>query len=64
MSLCMSNVRSLFMVPSTRRDVRPRACAMHDAHIVSLFTAIYRLVTMRIGVIKGYIALDPRSACS
>src|SRR2546426_1884507 len=41
MSLCVSNALSLFTVHPTRPDRQPRACAIHDAFIVSLFTAIY-----------------------
>src|SRR4029450_8490835 len=43
MSLCVSKALSLFTVPSTRHDVQPRACAIHDALIVPLFAAIYRI---------------------
>ena len=52
---------SLFTVPSTRHDVQPRACAIHDALIVPLFAAIYRL-TLHIMLYKGYIETRPASA--
>jgi hypothetical protein len=46
MSLCVSNALSLFTVPSTRHDVQPRACAIHDALIVPLFASIDRYLLL------------------
>lgn len=54
MSLCVSKALSLFTVPSTRHDVQPRAGAIHAAHIVPLFAAIY-LIKATYLVYKGYI---------
>src|SRR4030095_16895526 len=62
MSLCVSKALSLFTVPSTRHDVQPRACAIHDALIVPLFAAIYRINSTYIAY-KGYIEYRSASAC-
>src|SRR3954454_23654050 len=62
MSLCVSKALSLFTVPSTRHDVQPRACAIHAAHIVPLFAAIYRINHTYL-TYKGYIEIGlPRPA--
>ena len=58
MSLCVSNALSLFTVPSPRHDVQPRVCAIHDALIVPLFAAIYRINSIY-NAYKGYIEIRP-----
>ena len=58
MSLCVSKALSLFTIPSTRHDVQPRACAIHDALIVPLFAVIYRLNPTH-HAYKGYIETQP-----